>query len=172
MSELPCDQCAAPDSKQDRAGKCAWLRPLWVWLVIAGVASIAGTPADPYSMLVGLAYGLICFWVGIVLATEVWLVLRIVPLVLFVAAAVSLVIVAEWDFNLGVMLCYGVVSIAYGVRCYRAIRDRPLCTLTGFSLGYVLGIVAGPPGSIFGALLGVWLARRLSRRWEPVDRCL
>ncbi len=170
MSEQPSRRRAAPDSNRDRAGKPAWLWPLWIWLVIAAVTSVLGTPADPYSMLVALAYGLVCFWVGVVLATGSWLVLRIVPLVLFVAAALWVATVAEWDLHLGVIFLYGVVSIACGVWCYLTIHDRPLCTLTGFSLGYGLGIIAGPPGSILSASLGVWLARRLCRKREPVKQ--
>jgi len=170
MSELSCNQCATPDSNRDAAENAVRFWPLWVWLVIALVTSWFGTPADPYSMLVALAYGLVCFWVGVVLAAGRCLVLRIMPLVLFVAAAVSLLIAAGWDFNLGVMLCYGVVSIVCGAWGYRVIHDRPLRILPGFSVGFALGRVAAPPGPVLSALLGIWLARLFPRRREPVGQ--
>ncbi len=171
MSELPCNRCVTPDSDQARAGS-RWepigLCPLWIWLAIAALASVFGTPADPYSMLFALAYGLVCFWIGVVLASAAYFVLRILPLVLFVAAAIWGLAVTGGDLALDVMLWYGAMSIACGAWAFRAIHHVPWRILAGFSFGYALGIIGGPAGVIVGAVFGAELARRLPRKQSRV----
>jgi hypothetical protein len=111
-------------------------------------------------MLLALAYGLLCFWVGIVLGSRIHIVLRFLPLALFIAGAMWAVAVANWDFHLAVLLGYGVVSIASGAWAFRTIQRGRLRILAGFSTGYALGTIAGAEGTILGAVLGTWLVQR------------
>jgi hypothetical protein len=168
MSEQPVNPYSAPQSGQSTPGTSIELLPLWIWLAVAVLTAWIATPADPLSLILSLAYGLICFWAGIVLGSRINLVLRLLPLSLWCAFEIwSLVSISPdadhpgWQiFFLVVSVCYGSFSIAFGAWSFRSIQYGRLRILAIFSLGYILGTLFGPLGTVVGAVLSTIFARR------------
>lgn len=136
------------------------LLPLWIWLAIAVVASFLGTPADPTSLLVALANGLISFSVGVILGLPINMMIRLIPAVLWTFPAIALALVNGGSFFIIVALCYVVASIAIGFWASRRIINGRFWIILCFAAGYVLGSAVGILGTVTGAVLGAILAKR------------
>lgn len=135
--------------------------PLWVWLAFAILASFFGSPADPISMLLALAYGLLSFCFGTVVGSRWHILLRLLLLMLWgvVSFAFAPLLIFGSTFVLpGVY--YGALSVALGVWAWRHIRTGRLRVLVCFVVGFVIGFPIGPFGTAAGAVVGVILARR------------
>jgi MFS family permease len=139
------------------------LIPLWGWLAIAVATSFFGTPADPVSMLIALAYGLISFCVGAALASSLHIVVRVLPLIVC-ATTFCLAIATDGPYRGVVAACYAAVSIGMGFWAYRGINNGRKRILSCFGAGYVVGSLLGPFGTIAGAVLGTLLAKGSLRR--------
>lgn len=149
------DASASAESSRDRQ-----LIPLWIWLGVAVAISVLGTPADPISMLLALAYGLISFWVGAILSSPLNVIVRVIPGIIWIIPAIALAVMNVASYFMVVGLCYLVVSIVMGFWAWRRIRNRRLRIALCFSAGYVLGSVVGPLGTVAGAVIGAILAKR------------
>lgn len=136
------------------------LFPLWIWLGVAVLASLLGTPPDPMSMIMALAYGLVSFWVGAILGSSLTASVRIIPAVLWCVPAIALTLLNSLYFFMVVWLCYLLVSIIIGFWAWRRISNGRLRIILYFSVGYVLGSVVGALGTVAGAVLGALLAKR------------
>ena len=139
------------------------LRPLWIWLGIAAVTSFFGTPADPISMLIALAFGLVCFCVGAILGSSLNLILRTLPLFLWIAPASWLALSFGGSYFAVGAAVYGLASIGIGVWACRRIQRGRLRIFSCFFAGYVLGSFVGAIGTVAGAVIAANLARRSLR---------
>ena len=139
------------------------LIPLWIWLAIAVVTSFFATPADPISMLIALAFGLVCFCVGAVLGSSLHVVFRLLPLVLWIAPASWLAFSFGGPYFAIGAAVYGLSSVGIGVWTYRRIQHGRLRIISCFCIGYVLGSFVGALGTAAGAVIAVILARRSLR---------
>lgn len=140
------------------------LLPLWIWLGIAIFASFVGTPADPVSMLIDLAYGLISLWVGAVLGSSLPVALRCLPALLWCGVHVALLrtpLASEFPVYFAfVHVSYLTTSVVLGYLTSRRIGTGTFRVLMWFSVGYALGSVACVIGTVAGAVVGAVLARR------------
>ncbi len=140
------------------------LLPIWIWLGIAVIASFVGTPADPVSLLIALAYGLISFLVGAVLGSSLHIVLRCIPALLWCGAHLALrqtPLAAEFTaYYATVHVSYITSSIAFGYWASRRLGTARFRILLWFSIGYALGSVVCVIGTVAGAVTGAFLARR------------
>ena len=140
------------------------LLPLWIWLGIAVIASFVGTPADPVSMLIDLAYGLISFLVGAVLGSSLHIVLRCIPALLWCGVRLTLLqtpLATEFTaYYATVHVSYMATSIAFGYWASRRLGTGRFRILLWFSIGYALGSVVCVIGTVAGAVTGAFLARR------------
>jgi hypothetical protein len=135
--------------------------PLWIWLAVAIAASFLGTPADPVSMYIALAYGLLAFIVGCVLTSRLHISVRVVALTFWLIPGVRIGLGGVWF--IGDMGCYGLMSLGMGVWAARSIPHRRQRILSLFCLGYAIGSLAG----IYGILAGAAIAVRLATRSSP-----
>ena len=143
------------------------LRPLWIWLAISAAIALLGTPADPISQLVALAYGLAFFCGGSILASRLPIVIRVVPLLLWLAPAGWLASsFGHVNVIIGAMI-YALVSIVMGHRAHRSIHYRRGQILGAFYCGYVVGSLAGILGTIGGAVLMTLITRHYWGRGRP-----
>jgi hypothetical protein len=149
----------ADNATNDASRRYIELLPLWTWLFVVVLTSILGTPADPISMLIPLIFGLISFWVGAILGSKVHLIVRLLPLIPWIAVAAWF---ARGGFDLFTIIvqCLGVISIVMGAWSSRRIRRGRFRIIGSFSVGYVLGTIAGPLGTAVGAVTATVLARR------------
>jgi hypothetical protein len=123
--------------------------PLWIWLGMSVVTGFFGTPADPVSVLTFLSIGLVYFWAGAILASSLNIVIRVLPAILCIVAAIPFVGVG---FHGVVLLSYCAGSMLFGFWASRSIDTGRFRIIACFSAGYVLGCV-------FGAVLGAILAK-------------
>ncbi|MGM0488294.1 MAG: hypothetical protein ACQESR_16215 [Planctomycetota bacterium] len=158
-STNPYDPPSAAHSVSAERPRGQQLFPLWIWLGVAVLASFFGTPPDPISMIIALAYGLISFWVGAILGSSLKMSVRIIPAVLWCIPAIALALLNSLYFFLVVWLCYLMVSIIIGFWASRRINNGRLRIILYFSAGYVLGSVVGALGTVAGAVLGALLAK-------------
>jgi MFS family permease len=140
------------------------LHPLWIWLAIMVLTTFLGTPADPISKPLALAYGLLCFWVGYILGSRTRLILRLLPLVLCIAAAAWLTSLTV-HYHIAISACYGLMSIGIGMWANRRIQRGQLRIVACFSAGYAIGSLVGPLGTVLGAAVGAsdtlwWVLRQ------------
>jgi len=163
QSENPYASPASDVSQRRVVSSNGELLPLWIWLAIAVIMSTCATPADPASMFIALAYGLVCLCVGAVLGSSLHLAPRALPLILWIVPAAWLALsFGNHYFAIGAAI-YGAVSIWIGAcACWRIQYGR-LRILTCFCAGYVLGSVLGILGTVGGAVLAALLARRSLR---------
>jgi hypothetical protein len=139
------------------------LLPLWIWLAMAVLTSFLGTPPDPWSMLMALAYGLLSFGIGAMLGSSLHVLLQILLLAVWVTITCLPII---WGGDRHIMLsfaatCYGLASIAMGIWACCCFRSGRLRILSGFCIGYAMGLIFFDPlGPIVGAVLGALLAKR------------
>jgi hypothetical protein len=149
-----------PISDSDRAGASKnHLRPLWIWLAAGTLMPFFGTPADPVSMLIAMAYGLVSFCIGCVLGSSASVWLRGLCLVLWLAPSGSIGLGFS-SFFLGDMLLFGLASSAMGVWACRSLEARRLRILASFAAGFIAGSFAGLIGTVGGAVLATLLANR------------
>lgn len=146
---------ASSDNPPDRQ-----MLVLWIWLGVAVAISFLGTPADPVSMLIALAYGLISFWVGAILGSSLNMIARVISAVIWIIPAVVFALAGVASYFLTVGIGYLVISIVMGFWTWRRINNGRLRIILFFSAGYVLGSVLGPPGTVGGAVLGGILAKK------------
>ena len=136
------------------------LFPLWIWLGIAVVASWLGTPADPQSMFIALAYGLVSFCAGAILGSSLNIIVRVVPVIIVVVPVIYFVL-PDGGYYAVVALCYVLACIPLGFWACRIIGSGRLRIISCFCAGYVLGTIAVPLlGTVVGAALGAILAKR------------
>lgn len=148
---------AASDAETPREPQ---LLPLWLWLAVAVVVSFLGTPADPASMVIALAYGLVSFCVGAVLGSSANLFVRVIPSVLWIIPTIALVLLTADPYFILSALCYLIVSIVFGFWASRRIKRGRLRIILGFAAGYILGLIDGGQWTVVGAVLGTLLAER------------
>jgi hypothetical protein len=140
------------------------LAPLWSWLAVAIIASFFGTPADPVSMYIALAYGLLAFVVGCVLGSRLHLIVRGLALTLWLVPGIFVGLGGVWF--IGDMGCYGLLSLGMGIWAVRSIPYQCPRIISSFCLGYVVGSLAGIYGILAGAIIAVRLATRSSQAKE------
>ena len=163
MSESSDNPYAAPNSTESiRATEQRSNRfgPLWGWLVVAVLAGYFGTPADPVSMLIALAYGLASFCVGCVLGSLLDLRLRVLILILWLVPGAFVGVILSGVFFIGDMACFALLSIGMGFWACQALRYGRLRILAAFCVGFVIGSFAGLIGTVFGAVTATMLANR------------
>jgi len=134
------------------------LLPLWIWLGVAVAISFVGTPADPYSMMMALVYGLISFWVGIALGAPLNTIARVTIAITWGIPALALAFVGAPSHLIAVNIGYLVLSIIFGFCVWRRIEHGRLRILLWFSAGYLLGMPIIGVGPVLGAVVGVVLA--------------
>ncbi len=150
-----------------RPATTSQLLPLWLWLGIAVGVSFFCTPADPVTVLLALAFGMICFGLGCVVGSHGHPVLRLFPLVLWGAVVVWLVL-SDWGtYFVSVAVLYSLVSMVAAAWAFRSIEHGRIRILTSFCGGYVIGSFVGVLGTVAGAILGAFLAERSVR---PITR--
>jgi len=132
---------------------------LWSWLGVAVAISFLATPADPVSMLIALAYGLMSFWVGAILGSSLNVFARVIPAVIWIIPAVFFAL-GMASYFLAVWIAYPIISIVMGFWAWRRISNGRLRVILLFSAGYVLGSLFGPLGTVGGAVLGGILAKK------------
>ncbi len=142
-----------------RPATTSQLLPLWIWLGIAVGVSFFCTPADPVTVLLALAFGLICFGLGCVVSSFWHPMLRLLTLVLWGATVVWLFLSADGLYFVSGVALYSLVSLVAGVWAYRAIQHGRIRILASFCGGYVIGSFAGILGTVAGAILGALLAK-------------
>ena len=167
LSENPYASPTADALQPTTTGRSSVLRPLWTWLAIAAIVSFLCTPADLLSQLVALAYGLSFFCIGSILASSLHIILRMLPLVLWVPLAGWLVLepfgqIMHTFLVIGAVF-YAVISVACGFWAHRTIQNGRLRILASFYIGYVLGSFFGILGTVAGAALATLLANRSLR---------
>ena len=135
---------------------------LWVWLAVAVLAAIFATPADPISMLVALAYGLVLFCGGATLGSSQNVGTWTLVIGVCVAAIIAFTFVSGGTFFVVPGTCYGVLSVGMGVWASRSITSGRVRILLSFSVGYIVGSLATPLGTVAGAVLCAVVANRLS----------
>jgi len=141
------------------------LLPLWVWLGFSVIGAFFGSPADPTSMLLALAYALLYFCVGAIAGSSLHSIIRALPVALSLVPLVTLAFLGAAEalfaaiFTIA-MLCYGLVNIAFGFWACRSLGYGRFRILSCFCAGYALGSVACGLGTILGAVLGAVLAKR------------
>lgn len=161
MDHQPANPYAPPDTAAlatDSGSRDDQLRPLWIWLSSAIVLSLVGSPAELISIAMALAHGLVSFWVGVVLGSSLNVTARVVLALLLFVLAITLLIMASMIVIVGV--CYLIVSILTGAWATRRLVRGRLRILSCFSLGYVLGSMMGPLGTVGGAVVGTLFAKR------------
>lgn len=140
-------------------GTIGGLLPLWTWLAVAAGVSFFCTPADPLSMLIALALGLLFFSLGCVVGSNWRPVLRLLPVVIWGVIVVWLSLSTNgWYFATGVA-AYSLVSIVAGAWACRSIQHGRVRVLVSFCGGDVVGSFAGIVGTVAGAIIGVLLAK-------------
>lgn len=140
---------------------------LWVWLILAVSVSLWGSPADPISIWLALAFGLLAFGVGAVQAASLPRVVRLVFLIAWLIAVgglsiwggVSATMVGAWIYGLG--------SIGLGWTASARLSEGRTRIVFAFCAGYVFGSILGPLGTIAGAITGALLARGTLPRHRP-----
>ncbi|MCE9547452.1 MAG: hypothetical protein K8T25_18425 [Planctomycetia bacterium] len=145
------------------------LRPLWTWLTIALLISAFVAPADPFSMLLSLAYGLLCFWAGCIAGSRTNVIVRIAVLILWLIAAIAIDVSIRQTFA-AIAAFYGLASIVCGAWAFRRLGEGRLRILALFSAGYFLGSVLGPLGTAGGSVLGALVARKLVRQNQSLAK--
>ena len=136
------------------------LLPLWIWLAIAVLTSFLGTPADPISLLIALAYGLVSFCVGAMLGSSLNMIVRVLPVIFWAIPAIFLAISSGGFYFFVGAVCCGLASIMIGFWSCRRIQRGRLRILAWFCAGYILGSIVGALGTVAGAVLGAILAKR------------
>ena len=131
------------------------LRPLWIWLGVAVAVSFLGTPADPITMLIALAFGLTCFIIGCAASSVSHLFLR--ALLIIGALLVGIKLVELWK-DWPVASVYAFASMGFGYWACRSIESGKLRIITAFCGGYVFGSILGMVGTVGGAVAGAILA--------------
>lgn len=106
-----------------------------IWVVLAAFISMAGTPADPTSMLFGLAYGLASFAVGAAAGSRLPVVLRALPLVLWLAGVITLVLYTDTLYLILFEAGYALAGIAVGFWAGRSAEPRGARTRAASSAG-------------------------------------
>lgn len=165
MNEPSANPYASPtaDTSIPSSHPSTRLHPLWIWLGIAVVTSFFGTPADPISTLIALAYGLGCFCFGAILGSSIPAVLRVLPLIVWAVPAACLAMFFGHPYFIAGAIVYAAVSVAIGFWTCRSIHAGRLRLLASFCAGYVVGTTVGILGTIGGAVVATMLARRSLR---------
>lgn len=163
MDSSPPNPYASPQTtaeplsaKQQRPS--LWL--LWVWVILAVSASLIVSPADPISIWLALAFGLLAFGVGAVQAASLPRAVRLVPLIAWLIGAGALTTI--WGGMGGTMVgigIYGLGSIGLGWCASARLSEGRTRIVLAFCAGYVFGSILGPLGTIAGAITGALLAR-------------
>jgi hypothetical protein len=166
MNEPPENPYSPPSAEASATASKRYyeLVPLWIWLGIVVAISLLGTPADPISMLLAMAYGLATFLMGAVIGSSLNITIRILFAVLWVVPVVPLTFFSTGSHADVGLLCYSVAGLVFGFWTCRRIERGCFRVMVYLSVGYVLGSVFGLLGTVAGAALGAILARRsLSR---------
>ncbi|QDU54689.1 hypothetical protein [Aeoliella mucimassa] len=171
MNQPSTNPYASPRDEQldSRAVSTKAMMPMRLWLLVAVVGSLLGSPADPLSMLLAMASGLALFCGGVIAGSRLPLVLRGVAIVASVLLWATMI---PWtgDYALmyaGINTAYAIASLAMGCWTARSEGYRP-AILIGFSLGFLLGSLFGPLGMAGGAVLGAYLGSRSSTKTDNV----
>jgi hypothetical protein len=117
-------------------------------------------------MLIALAYGLVCFGVGSILGSSLHVLLRVLPLVLWVVPAIWFPPFGGeryYPFYSALSAFYALVSIGIGAWACRSIQHGRLRILSSFCGGYVLGSIVGILGTVVGAVVATIVAKRCLR---------
>ena len=165
MDQPSANPYASPtaDALQPKSGRTPDVRPLWIWLAIAAGLSFFCTPADPFSTLLALAYGLGFFCVGSIFASSLHIVLRALPLIVWVVPAGWLALTFGHPYFILGAVFYALISIVMGYWAHRSIQIGRMHILTSFYVGYVLGSIFGVFGTVVVAALATIIARRSLR---------
>lgn len=165
MDEPSANPYAPPtaDTSQPVTASSTRLHPLWIWLAIAAATSFFGTPADPISMLIALAFGLGCFCTGAMLGSSMPMVLRVFPFIAWSVPAVWLAGSLGHPYFIAGAVFYAAASVGIGYWTCGTIRVGRVRILVSFCAGYVLGSIFGILGTVGGAVLATMLAQRSMR---------
>lgn len=164
MKHTPENPFASPETLQSRKPPSSVYRdliPLWIWLGVSVVGSIAITPADPISMLMILLPSVISLWVGLALVTTTSRVIQVALFILIIAPiawlAMPIVMFYPWGGP-----CYVGLNVSLGTYAAWCLGNRRLKVISYFTIGFLLGSIMMCFGTITGAVLATLLAVRTS----------
>jgi hypothetical protein len=145
-------------------GSLHMLRPLWIWAVVSALTSLLGAQQDPIAMILVLAFGLISFCTGTVLASTLHVAIRVLPLVS--VAILTFSYTAHDTYIATAAVCYGLLCVGMGAWACKEIRFGHLRILSSFCGGYAFGSIpialTTTIGAIWATTLGAFAATAIA----------
>lgn len=160
-SQNPFASPITPQAKKPQIDRYRELIPLWIWLGITVVGSIAITPSDPISMLLVLLPSVASLWVGLGLVTTNSRVVQAVLIFLIIIPIAWLAMHIAIFYPWGGPLYVG-VNFSLGTFAAWRLGNRRLKVISYFTVGFVIGSPMMCFGTIAGAIVATLLAVRTS----------